>query len=85
MPNYSANYDSPDEIKAMAAHWSQTRSKPQPDPQPASEQAPVQSPKTDALDRMRSEWNSPRTSTLAPKTQPSTDPIAGALKVPARF
>ena len=81
MPNYSANYDSPEEIKAMAAHWSQARSKPQPDPQPAPEPAQVQSPKTDGLDRMRSEWNSPRTSAQAPKTQPSTDPIAGALKV----
>ena len=81
MPNYSANYDSPEEIKAMAAHWSQARSTPQPVPQSATEPASDQPSKTDGLDRMRSEWNSPRTSAPAPKAQPSTDPIAGALKV----
>ena len=26
MPNYSANYDTPEEIKAMAAHWSRSTS-----------------------------------------------------------
>ena len=81
MPNYSANYDTPEEIKAMSAHWSEVRSIPQPEPQPVPEPVSVQPPKTDGLDRMRSEWNRSKATAPAPKPQPSTDPIAGAMKV----
>ncbi len=81
MPNYSANYDTPEEIKAMSAHWNRVSSTPQPDTQPNPEPAPVAPQKVDGLDRMRSEWNRSKGVVTPPKPQPSTDPIAGALKV----
>jgi len=79
MPNYSANYDTPEEIRAMSAHWNRASSTPEPATKPVPDPAPVITQKADGLDRMRSEWN--RTRDSAPKSQPTTDPIAGALKV----
>jgi hypothetical protein len=83
MRNYSANYDTPEEMKAMAESWNKSRSSTLTATQANTAPSPASPteipPKADGLDKVRSEWSRNREASQKPK--PTTDPIQGAMRV----